>query len=137
MACYFKHCKILYAGSYGVIWQMLRHLHISVLHIIAVTHDVLGGCNKILLHNVKRFRRSLDTCFEPETNTVVFFWEKQKNKQKAYKEHRTWPRRVSSFSEIPWNLRLPGGSRWTASPPTTSLEEVGPGDWEKREPVIK
>lgn len=79
---YFKHCKILYAGSYGVIWQILRHLHISVLHIIAVTHDVLGGC-KILLHNFKRFTR-LDTCFETETTAAIFL-----KKKKAYMEHRT------------------------------------------------
>lgn len=80
---YFKHCKILYAGSYGVIWQMLRHLHISVLRIIAVTHDVLGGCNKILLHNFKRFRRRLDTCFVTETTAAVFL---KKTKQKKTPE---------------------------------------------------
>lgn len=83
---YFKHCKILHAGSYGAIWQMLRHLHISVLHIIGVTHDVLEGCNKIPLRNVKRFRRSLYTCFEPETTAAVLLGKKP---QKAYMERRT------------------------------------------------
>lgn len=69
---------------HGAIWQMLRHLHISVLHIIAVTHDVLGGCNKIPLRNVKRFRRSLYTCFEPETTAAVLL------KMKKKKRRLTW-----------------------------------------------
>jgi len=65
---YLKHCKILYAGSNSVIWQMLRHLHISVLCIIAVTQCFRRMLQKTL-HNFKRFRR-LDTCFEAETTAV-------------------------------------------------------------------